>query len=334
MALLRPAGAVALCLALATSSATAQGPNAGVSSNPTPQAAKGSTHFTPAKPAPSTQVSKSSAERGVNPCNTPDPGFGGYDHWVKLPTYGQLLFPRRGSVNKKAEFDVVFHFHGHEPARKEWVQAMHGVVFVGVTLGNGSGVYENTFRDPAAFEQYLKSVEAAVAEKTGRKDAHARRIALTSWSAGYGAIEQILRQPLRERVDSVVLLDGLHCDYAGDGLVETNLEPFARFAHEAADGKRLMVVSHSSIIPPGYASTTETAEYLIHELGGRPHPAKSRGTDPMGLDLVSRYDQGGFHVRGYAGNAELDHCAQVGLYRDILKVHLIPRWNSPRATRP
>jgi hypothetical protein len=285
------------------------------------------------KPAPSTQVQKSSTERGVNPCNTPDPGFGTYDRWVKTGS-AMVLLPHRSALNAAGEFDVVFHFHGHEPARKEWVQAMHGVVLVGMTLGVGSGVYENTFRDAGAFEHLLKSVEATVAEHSGRSDAHARRIGLSSWSAGYGALEEILNQPLgRERVDSVILLDGLHCDYAGDGLVTTGLEPFVRFAHEAADGKRLMVVSHSSIIPPGYASTTETANFLIHELGGRPHAAKARASDPMGLELVSRYDAGGFHVRGYAGNAELDHCAQVGLYGDILKVHLAPRWNPPRGAR-
>jgi hypothetical protein len=321
MAMVGRALAVATCLALASGSATAQGP-------------KTADRWFLKKPAPSTQVAKSSQERGVNPCNTPDPGFGSYEHWSKLPNGGLIMVPRRGGVNASGEFDVVFHFHGHDPARKEWVQAMNGVVFVGMTLGIGSGVYENTFRDPAAFERLLKNVEAAMAEKSGRKTARARRIALSSWSAGYGAVEEILRQPLgRERVDSVFLLDGLHCDYVGEGLAKLTLEPFVRFAHEAADGKRLMVVSHSSIIPPGYASTTETANFLINEVGGHPQRARARASDPMGLELIQRYDQGGFHVRGYAGNAELDHCAQVGLYRDILKVHLIPRWNPPRARR-
>jgi hypothetical protein len=311
--------AAALCLAALSASAFARAQTGG---------------WYMQKPAPSTQVSKSSAERGVNPCNTPDPGFGSYDHWIKNGSPGLMLLPHRGGVNAAGEFDVVFHFHGHEPARKEWVKVMSGVVLVGVTLGVGSGAYENTFRDPSAFERLLKSTEAAMAEHTGRANAHARRIALTSWSAGYGAIEEILQQPLgRDRVDSVVLLDGLHCDYEGDGLVRATLEPFVRFAHEAADGKKMMIVSHSSIVPPGYASTTETANFLINELGGHVHPAKSRGTDPMGLELVSRYDQGGFHVRGYAGNAELDHCAQIGLYGDVLRVHLLPRWNPPRAKK-
>jgi hypothetical protein len=87
-----------------------------------------------------------------------------------------------------------------------------------------------------------------------------------------------------------------------------------------------MVVSHSSIIPPGYASTTETSNYLIHAFGGRPKPARPRPSDPLGLELRSRFDRKGFHVLGYSGNGTLDHCAHLGLLRDILQVHLTPRW--------
>jgi hypothetical protein len=314
----RVASSIALAGALLATSAGARG--------------EGRTRWFMQKPPATTQRSKSVAERGMNPCNTPDPGFGSYDHWIRATGPGLIMLPRRGGINERGEFDVVFHFHGHDPARKEWVQAMSGVVFVGVTLGVGSGVYENTYRDPSAFTRLLKDVEAKMAEKTGRANAHARRIGLSAWSAGYGAVEEILRQPLgRERVDSVILLDGLHCDYQGDGFVQTTLEPFVRFAKEAAASRRLMIVSHSSIIPPGYASTTETANFLVNELGGRSRAVRARGSDPMGLELVSRYDAGGFHVRGYAGNRELDHCAQVGLYRDILKVHLAPRWKPARA---
>lgn len=323
VAFLRGASSLLLGLALATTSALAQGP-------------KTDSRWFLKKPAASTQVAKSSQERGVNPCNMPDPGFGSYDHWAKSTSLGLVMLPHKGGLTSSGDFDVVIHFHGHDPARKGWVQVMSGVVLVGITLGVGSGVYENTFRDPSAFDRLLKSVETAMAEHAGRPAAHARRIALTSWSAGYGAVEEILRQPQhRAMIDSVILLDGLHCDYAdgGDGLVDVTLEPFVRFAHEAADGKKLMVVSHSSIIPPGYASTTETANFLINELGGRPRPAKPRATDPMGLELISRFDKGGFHVRGYKGNAELDHCAQVGLYGDVLKAHLLPRWSSPRGAK-
>jgi hypothetical protein len=286
------------------------------------------------KPGPTTQISKSVAERGVNPCNTPDPGFKGYEKWQRGISMGQMILPTRGGIAANGDFDVVFHFHGHEPARKEWVQVMNGPVFVAFTLGIGSGAYENAFRDPAAFTQLLESVERAVAERHKKPRARARKIALSAWSAGYGAVEEILHQPLAGRIDSVILLDGLHCDYvAGGGLEARQLDAFLKFARKAARGEKLMVVSHSSIIPPGYASTTETANYLIDGLGGRPAFSRPRGGEPMGLELVARFDRAGFHVRGYAGNAELDHCAHLGLFRDILRVHLAPRWYPSRARR-
>ena len=282
------------------------------------------------KPGPETQKRKTSAERGVNPCDTPDRGFGRYGNWSRAPSMGQMIVPRTGAVAANGDFDVMFHFHGHEPARKEWVQAMTRPVFVAMTLGIGSGPYEQAFRVPGAFEALLKSVEQALSSEG--KPARARRIGLSAWSAGYGAVQEILRQPFgRDRVDTVVLLDGMHAGYLGEGLNEAQLEPFVGFAKKAASNTRLMIVSHSSIIPPGYASTTETSNYLVDRLGGRPTRARSRASDPMGLELLDRFDKGGFHMRGYSGGSELDHCAHLGLYRDILKVHVFPRWSAPRA---
>jgi hypothetical protein len=283
--------------------------------------------------APNVGAEASAVER-VNPCNTPDPGFGGYEQWSRRSSLGQMLLPRRGGVGAGGQFDMAVHFHGHEGARKAWVPVMNGPVLVGISLGIGSGAYESAFRDEKAFPNLIESVETGVAEHAGRKSARARRIALTAWSAGYGAVRAILSQPgSRERIDSVILLDGLHCDYAGGGLERKSLEPFVRFAREAAKGRRLMVVSHSSIVPPGYASTTETANYLIGALGGKPRPARARASDPFGLALTSRFDQRDFHVRGYAGKAEPDHCAHLGLLGDVLKVHLVPRWSKSVARK-
>jgi hypothetical protein len=288
--------------------------------------------FVARKPAAATQVSKTVAERGgVNPCNTKDPGFGIYDHWTRGIDMGQLIMPSSKRFTKGGQFDVVFHFHGHEAARKEWVTVMDGAVLVGIDLGLGSGPYETAFDAPEAFEHLVASVERAVAKKTGREGAKARRIGLSAWSAGYGAIQKILGQKYgKQKVDSVVLLDGLHCGYHGQGLNGLQIQAFSDFARQAAAGQKLMFVSHSSIIPPGYASTTETANFLIHGVGGTPKP--SRGAGPLGLELISRYTQGNFHVRGFSGNDKMDHCAQIGLYRDVLKIHIKPRWNTPRVT--
>ena len=286
------------------------------------------------KPPSWTQVQKSPAERGgINPCLTPDPGFGVYGHWQRGIGIGQLLIPERGGLTPSGGFDLMIHFHGHEAVRKEWVHVMNGAVLAAVDLGTGSGVYFDTFSSPAAFKQLIKNIEDAVARQHGRKSTHVRKLGLRSWSAGYGAIQQILSQPAGKNVDSVVLLDGLHCGYVGKALNGKQIQPFLDYAKLAARGRKFMFVSHSSIIPPGYSSTTETANLLIRTVGGRPRRTHSRRGDPMGLDLISRYSRGSFHVRGYSGNDKMDHCAHIGLYRDVLKVHIKRRWNSPRGYR-
>jgi hypothetical protein len=55
---------------------------------------------------------------GINPCMTPDPGFGIYDTWSRKVTMGQLLAPQKGGVSPSGAFDLIVHFHGHEPVRK------------------------------------------------------------------------------------------------------------------------------------------------------------------------------------------------------------------------
>lgn len=283
-----------------------------------------------AKPDASTQTQKTAKERGVNPCNTPDPGWGTYTHWDRAPSIGQMIMPERGGVTAGGGFDVMFHFHGHEPVRKEWVKVMNGTVLVGIDLGIGSGPYEATFRSPATFRALMDSVVKRVAERTGKKKAYVRKLGLSAWSAGYGAVESILRDPeMAKKVDIVVLLDGLHAANT-EPMKSKQLEPFLAYARTATKRQNLMFVSHSSIIPPGYASTTETANYLINELRGKPRTVRPRGNDPMGLELISKYDRGNFHVRGYRGNDKMDHCAHIGLFKDVLKVHVKRRWNSPK----
>lgn len=280
---------------------------------------------------PRRKVQAKARRGGVNPCMTPDPGFGIYDPWSSAPSIGQMIMPHKGGITKSGGFDVVIHFHGHEPIRKEFVKTAKGAVLVGIDLGIGSGAYSKAFAAPNVFPALLQSIERGMAQHTGNKNAHIRKLALSSWSAGYGAIEQILRQPASKKVDSVILLDSLHAGYvdeqAGTLKVEM-IEPFIEFAKRAAAKKVFMYMSHSSIIPPGYASTAETAAYVVKQLKGK--PKKSTRQDVLGLDMYERFDKGFFKMRGYTGNDKPDHCAHIGLMADIMKVHLGNRWKSPR----
>lgn len=287
---------------------------------------------TPASPKKSSPAKK--RRGGIHPCMTPDPGWGLYDPWSNAPSIGQMVAPRKGGITKTGAFDLIVHFHGHEPIRKEFVKTAKGSVLVGIDLGIGSGAYSSGFASPQVFTQLIASVEAAMAKKTGNKNAHVRHLALSSWSAGYGAIEQILRQPAGKRVEAVVLLDSLHTGYVDEhskALKTQQIDVFIDYAKRAAKKQAFMYMSHSSIIPPGYASTTEVATHVISELKGKPKKAKR--ADVLGLDMIRRFDKGDFHVRGYTGDDKPDHCAHIGLMADIIRVHLEPRWKTPRAKK-
>ncbi|XYI00843.1 hypothetical protein ACMHYB_14200 [Sorangium sp. So ce1128] len=285
--------------------------------------------------ATSSRATPSKKRRGdINPCMTPDPGWGVYDPWSRAPSVGQMIMPHRGGVTKRGGFDVIIHFHGHEALRKEFVKTAEGAVLVGIDLGIGSGAYSSAFSAPYVFENLLDSIERAVAKKTGKKKAYVRKLGLSAWSAGYGAIEQILRQPAGKRVDALVLLDSLHAGYADEQqhkLKVAQLEPFIAFARRAAAGEAFMFMSHSSILPPGYASTAETANFIVQQLRGKPRGSSRR--DVLGLDMIQRYDRGGFHLRGYTGDDKPDHCAHLGLMADVMRVHINPRWKTPKGRR-
>src|SRR4029079_7959975 len=67
--------------------------------------------FAVEKPSAETQTQKSAEERGINPCNTPDHGWGSYDKWSRAPSMGQLIMPSKKTfVAKDGGFDVMFHF--------------------------------------------------------------------------------------------------------------------------------------------------------------------------------------------------------------------------------
>ena len=163
--------------------------------------------------------------------------------------------------------DLVVHFHG-----EAWLPHQ-AVAFLGdhaasavVNLGSGSGVYHRAFTESWAFDSLLSRINVAVASATGRR-VHIGRLTLAGFSAGHGAIRQVLREPRHFAViDAVLLLDGMHTSYVPDGKVlagggqldTTNLVAFAAFASAAARGEKRFLITHSEIFPGTFASTTDT----------------------------------------------------------------------------
>jgi hypothetical protein len=220
---------------------------------------------------------------------------------------GNLFIPAR--LEKRKRLPLQVHFHGASwvpevaAARNGWCAV------ITVETGSGSGVYAQQFSDRDLFRRMLQQA----AEKSGVEFSP---VLLTAWSAGHGAIREILQVPEYYRiVKRVLLIDGLHTGYAGGkpGPLESDLEPdhleiFLRFARDAVAGRKTMVITNSEIFPGTFASTTETADWLLAKLGIERRPLLRWG--PMRTQQLSEAHMGKFRLIGYAGNSAPDHVDQ------------------------
>jgi hypothetical protein len=231
---------------------------------------------------------------------------------------GRFSVPREGVFDPSGRFALVIHLHGDELARRELAVSRQNFVLYSLTLAPGEN-YAELFSGSGLYAQIVSEVEGAMSERRGTP-ARAEKVALSAWSAGYMGILATLGQPEAKDVDAIVLIDGMHGPRTA---LDRQLAPFVDYARRAAAGERFLLVTHSSIDPPDFASTTESAHHLISALGARPRAV--RRNDRYGLELIEFFTQKDFHVRGYAGNDKADHYAQVALLRDAFAA-LGRRW--------
>jgi hypothetical protein len=228
---------------------------------------------------------------------------------------GTLFIPAGMKTGKHAS--ILFFFHGGA-----WLPEVAGarnqMAIVSVQAGAGSASYTRLFEDP---KQFLKLLTAAELR------AHCKfsRVLVGGWSAGCGAIRQILQDPdAYQRVDGALMIDGIHTDYSEGkpGPLESNigtgnLQIWLQLGRDAIAGRKRVIVTHSEIFPGTFASTTETADYLAAQLGLKLHPVLKWG--PMGTQQISQASAGRFLMVGYAGNSAPDHVDQLHSLPQFLK---------------
>ena len=229
---------------------------------------------------------------------------------------GALFIPAK--LAAKTKLPLFIHFHGGTWLPEAAAARAGNTAVISIQIGAGSGAYAKPFSDSQLLMRLLAEAEA----KSGVKFT---TLTLSAWSAGYGAIREILKTPaLYARVDRVLLIDGLHTGYVGgspgprESKLETDkLEIFLQFARDAVAGRKQMLITHSEIFPGTFASTTETADWLLAELGLKRTPVVRWG--PMGTQQLSEVRQGRFLLLGFAGNSAPDHVDQLHSLPDYLK---------------
>lgn len=232
---------------------------------------------------------------------------------------GTLFIP--ASLRLKSSTPLFIHFHGGTWLPEVAAAKAGNKAVISIQIGAGSGAYAKPFSDSTLFSRLIAEAEAKANVKFSP-------ISLTAWSAGYGAVREILKVPEHyTHVDRVLLIDGLHTGYVGgkpgqgslqESQLETeNLEIFLKFARDAVAGRKQMIITHSEIFPGTFASTTETADWLLGQLGLKRKAVVKWG--PMQTQQLSEAGAGKFWLIGYAGNSAPDHVDQLHSLPEYLR---------------
>jgi hypothetical protein len=231
-------------------------------------------------------------------------------------------------------YDLVVHFHGVADAvERSWAQARLPGVLAVANAGTWGRDYKAVYEHRGAYAALLERVSAQLAEICPSHPPKVARVALSGWSAGYAAIRAMLRDVGTEPIDAVLLSDGIHASLVGGGegsrsVVAADVTPFVAFGRQAVRGDKLLSITHSSIQTPDYASTTETTNYLLTEVGARRAAAQS-GDLGGGVTLLSRVEEKGLLVRGYSGEGGRDHGWHLHALDETLYADLQKWWHRP-----
>jgi hypothetical protein len=223
--------------------------------------------------------------------------------------------------------DLIIHFHGaHTTVIPRYLKTGLDAVLVIVNKGIGSGAYSDALAIPSQVDGLLSRIESTIAAHCGLADASISRLALSSWSAGYGATEQFLRfRP--ERVDAVLLSDGLHVGFTDPqtrAVRAESLGVFLDFARRAGRGEKLMAVTHSAIKPLEYAGAGETAQVLADAAHAPIWPVTG---EQHRMHQLTASRRGQFYAEGYAGTDKLAHSRQLYAIGETTFARLRSYWN-------
>lgn len=258
-----------------------------------------------------------------------------YETWHGT-SFGAFLAPKGDFWGDDGGVDVIVHFNAAMLAGRSWQSSHANAVVVSAAFGAfGSGPYQEAMSDPGRFGRMIAEVIAGVSAQKKHPGLHVRRVGIVAWSAGFGTVGRVLSVPKYfDQVDSVILLDAMQAGYkdpsrgSGQGperVSLTGIDPYIRFAREAKAGKKQLVITHTSIIPPEYASTTDAALALVAAVSApvrETHESTARG-----MVRTYRADVGDLHVQGFRGQGPDDHMRHLHMVGDVVRESLVPRWS-------
>jgi hypothetical protein len=231
-----------------------------------------------------------------------------------------LFLPKAFEVAKAEKVRLTMHFHGapwfaiDEQLRRGLAEPL-----LVASLGEGSSVYGKAFQDRERFGRLLKGVEAELRNRGAGPGVVVDRVDVSSFSAGYGAVRELLKSPeIAKRIYRIVLGDSLYASFEGGDksrAAKEHIDPWVEFCKAAARGEKSFALTHSQVPTETYANSALCARALVEAVGGTLVPVEA--AKDAQFPLIGRCDIGNFHVWSYGGTDAQAHMTHARHIADV-----------------
>jgi hypothetical protein len=235
----------------------------------------------------------------------------------------QLFVPDGFQPDPAGSVPLYLHFQGGVTiAEENFARMQKPGVLIASTLKGFSSAFSRPYENPAAFRDLIHAAEQRLSTQFER-DLRFDPVVITFFSAGYGAVRELLKQPeFFERIDSLVSADSIYASVVHDDVRAPQAEQmidFMRFAQAAARGEKTFVLAHG-MYATEYASTSECADMILASVAGQ--RSESQDVTARGVPISSEYHHGGMHLYTFDEATAGFHVDCLYMIPDLVRRHL------------
>jgi hypothetical protein len=248
---------------------------------------------------------KAAAESGILTSYVQNKLKAGKDEnkFVPLTNVGSAgVFMNKNAVGNDGGVNIIINFRGVSGDPKLVSKNFGGANAVVVTLeasgpkekNKGSALLQQQFGDVNKLNEIVSSIISHLQKQFPDKKVHKKSLVVSGFSGGGSVVANMVanRDKIPGGIDGVVINDGLHVD-----VNDPRMKAIVDYAKEAQKDKNKKFKIIHTAIKPSYTSTTQTADYIINQLGLQRQPIKDQKEfEQYGFAPKSEVKDGGLEI--------------------------------------
>jgi hypothetical protein len=201
-------------------------------------------------------------------------------------------------------------------------------MIVTVNYSGLSSAYSTPFSDPSLFQSLVNEALTKARAQADLPDTLTwDKLAVSSFSAGYGAVREILKSSTyRSEINSLLAADSCYATTAADGTpLDSQMVDYKTFAGLAQAGAKTFIYSHSQVPTYTYENTAECGDELMQSLHITPTATTAVGLGT--LEFYRKAQSGNFQLwgaTGMDGDSHLEHLRYIGQFLKDMPLARIP----------